>query len=35
VIPKPILPSADEIETNPQSRSAKLWVAEKLATGQN
>jgi 16S rRNA (cytosine1402-N4)-methyltransferase len=35
VVPKPILPSAEEIVTNPQSRSAKLWVAEKLGTGLN
>ena len=27
---KPITPSADEIETNPRARSAKLRVAEKL-----
>ena len=27
---KPILPSADEVESNPQARSAKLRVAEKL-----
>ena len=27
---KPVLPSAEEIETNPRSRSAKLRVAEKL-----
>ena len=27
---KPILPSADEVESNPRSRSAKLRVAEKI-----
>ena len=27
---KPILPSAEEIETNPRSRSAKLRVAERV-----
>ena len=27
---KPILPSAEELEENPRSRSAKLRVAEKL-----
>ena len=27
---KPILPSAEELEVNPRSRSAKLRVAEKL-----
>lgn len=27
---KPILPSLEEKEANPRSRSAKLWVAEKL-----
>jgi 16S rRNA (cytosine1402-N4)-methyltransferase len=31
VTAKPILPSAAEILENSQSRSAKLWVAEKLA----
>ncbi len=30
VTPKPILPSTREKEENPQSRSAKLWAAEKL-----
>jgi 16S rRNA (cytosine1402-N4)-methyltransferase len=35
VAPKPILPSAAEILENPQSRSAKLWVAERLATSRN
>jgi len=28
---KPIVASAEEIEANPRSRSAKLWVAEKLS----
>ena len=27
---KPIIPTEDEIETNPQSRSAKLRIAEKV-----
>jgi 16S rRNA (cytosine1402-N4)-methyltransferase len=27
---KPILPSEEELEVNPRSRSAKLRVAEKL-----
>jgi 16S rRNA (cytosine1402-N4)-methyltransferase len=27
---KPMVPSTEEIETNPRARSAKLWVAEKL-----
>ncbi|HBF1532689.1 TPA: 16S rRNA (cytosine(1402)-N(4))-methyltransferase, partial [Clostridioides difficile] len=27
---KPILPSEEEIEVNPRSRSAKLRVAEKI-----
>jgi len=27
---KPILPSAEELEVNPRSRSAKLRVCEKL-----
>ena len=27
---KPILPTAEELEENPRSRSAKLRVAEKL-----
>ena len=27
---KPILPSAEEIESNPRSRSAKLRVAERV-----
>jgi len=27
---KPILPSKEELEENPRSRSAKLRVAEKL-----
>jgi len=27
---KPILPSPEELEINPRSRSAKLRVAEKL-----
>jgi 16S rRNA (cytosine1402-N4)-methyltransferase len=30
---KPIPPSPSEIEKNPRSRSAKLWVAEKLKQG--
>jgi 16S rRNA (cytosine1402-N4)-methyltransferase len=30
---KPIVPSFDEKNANPQSRSAMLWVAEKLSTG--
>ncbi len=29
---KPIVPTPEEIEANPRSRSAKLWVAEKLGT---
>lgn len=29
---KPIVPSPQEKEENPQSRSAKLWVAEKLGS---
>ena len=28
---KPIIPSPEETEKNPRSRSAKLWVAEKLS----
>ncbi len=35
VVPKPILPSAAEKLENPQSRSAKLWVAERLRTDQS
>jgi 16S rRNA (cytosine1402-N4)-methyltransferase len=31
ITPKSIVPSDREKEDNPQSRSAKLWVAEKLA----
>ena len=30
VTPKPIVPSAEEVESNPRSRSAKLRIAEKL-----
>jgi len=29
---KPIVPSLQEIKDNPRARSAKLWVAEKLAS---
>lgn len=32
---KPIVPSADEVERNPRSRSAKLRVAELIACPQN
>jgi 16S rRNA (cytosine1402-N4)-methyltransferase len=32
VSPKPILPSLDEKIANPKSRSAMLWVAERLRT---
>ena len=28
---RPIIPSPEEIKTNPKARSAKLWVAEKLS----
>jgi 16S rRNA (cytosine1402-N4)-methyltransferase len=35
IVPKPILPSAAEIQENSRSRSAKLWVAERLATGKS
>jgi 16S rRNA (cytosine1402-N4)-methyltransferase len=30
ITPKPIVPSQKEKQANPRSRSAKLWVAEKL-----
>jgi 16S rRNA (cytosine1402-N4)-methyltransferase len=32
---KPITPTAEEIQRNPRSRSAKLRVAEKLPTTQS
>lgn len=32
---KPIVPSPEETEKNPQTRSAKLWVAEKLSPIEN
>jgi 16S rRNA (cytosine1402-N4)-methyltransferase len=30
VFPKPLTPSAEEMEKNPASRSAKLRIAEKI-----
>lgn len=32
VTPKPVIPSSDEKNANPKSRSAMLWVAERLST---
>jgi len=32
---KPIVPSTRERQDNPQSRSAKLWLAERLALGRS
>ena len=30
---KPVVPTPEEIDANPSARSAKLWAAEKLGTG--
>ena len=32
---KPVTPSAEEVEQNPRSRSAKLRIAEKTETEEN
>ena len=32
---KPVTPSAEEVERNPRSRSAKLRIAEKTETEEN
>lgn len=34
ITPQPIIPSGQERQENPQSRSAKLWATEKLETEQ-
>ena len=32
---KPVTPSAEDVEQNPRSRSAKLRIAEKTETEEN